>query len=228
MELRQYEKVLGFDARVMWIPKEGLWNESRLETFAWRKDTPRIFSTDEIVWPQLLNGFVPGPEGEITWEGPEEPESWIGPNRPYWAHLKELEQYLDEYSGSLPGLVWIVALTCVAKPSIMARRKGGLHLGDEEPSFIDPSWSFLGYDVSDAGSISGLTNCGSSTNEAPPHWIVDLNENHLFQSIDIADEFRQFIDVQVKEHSPFVICGLYKIKELIPTLPFPNKATSLP
>jgi len=141
--------------------------------------------------------------------------------------LKELEQYLAEYSGSLPGLVWIVAVTCVAEPSIMACRNGGLHLRDDEPSFIDPSWSFSGYDVSDAGNISGLTNCGCSRNEALPHWIADLNDNHLFQTIEIADEFRQFIDEQVKEHSPFVICGLYKIKELIPALPSPTQNTLL-
>ncbi len=89
------------------------------------------------------------------------------------------------------------------------RNKQGLHLGDEEPSFIDPNWNFWGYDVSDGGGISGLANCGGrGPHEGPTHWIADLNDNHLFQSIDIANEFRQFIEKQVNEHSSFVICGL--------------------
>ena len=182
MDLHQYEKVLGFDARVMWLPKDILWDERRLETFAWRKDTLRIFSTDEIVWPRLLNGFVSGPEAEITWEGPKEPEVWIGPNSPIWSNLEELEQYLNGYSQPFPGLVWIVGITCVAEPSVMAGAKFGLHLGDSQPATIHPNWTFLGYDISDGGHLSGLTNCGCPRDQAQPHWAADLNDNHLFQS----------------------------------------------
>ncbi len=218
-DLQQYETVIGFDARVMWISKDELWDANRLKAFTWGYDTPRILSTDDMVWPQLFTGYVPGPNGDVTWTVPKEPEPWIGPNAPHWSSLVQLEVNLAEHVDQLPGPIWIVAVTCVAEPTVMAQCKYGPHLGEAQPASIDSDWLFLGYDVSDGGTLSGLLNCGISARDARAYWIADLNDNHLFQTIEIADEFRQFIDKQVKEHSPFAICGLYKIKELVPTLP---------
>ncbi len=217
MDIRRYETVVGYDVRVMWLPKEVLWSPKRSERFLWRSDTTQVFSTDEMVWPRLLHGRVCGPEGDITWEGPSEPEGWIGPNSPYWARLADLEAYLVRHKELLPGLVWLVAISCIADPTVMPRCQYGPHLGDAQPVTIDEKWGFLGYDVSDGATLSGLTNCGKTSPETSLRWETDLNDYHLFQSIDVADGFRQYIDERVPEHRPFVLCGLYKISELHPS-----------
>ncbi len=86
------------------------------------------------------------------------------------------------------------------------------------PSLRDPAWAFLGYDVCDKWLLSGLSNCGYGTNEAEIQllrdtYASDLNEHHLFDSIELATEFRRLSDERVQEHAPFFVFGIWLINK---------------
>ncbi|OEU47477.1 MAG: hypothetical protein BA861_10570 [Desulfobacterales bacterium S3730MH5] len=94
-EINSNEKIIGFDARKMWIDFNVIWNTERRSTFLIREDISQIFSTDSLVWPSVFNVY-PHLETQIDWSqtrqlsGPELPE-WIGPNSPLWENLQNLK-----------------------------------------------------------------------------------------------------------------------------------------
>ncbi|HEX7601430.1 MAG TPA: hypothetical protein VF316_07495 [Polyangiaceae bacterium] len=74
-------------------------------------------------------------------------------------------------------------------------------------------WRFVGFDVSDAGLISALCNCGYSGREeldqSRDRWARELNEHHLFDGVDQALAFMAASDARVPEHAPFEVYGLW-------------------
>jgi hypothetical protein len=84
---------------------------------------------------------------------------------------------------------------------------------DTAPEAVDAAWTLLGYDVSDAALLSGLSNCGYD-DERPrlqAAWAEHLNEHHLFRDATRADGFRAETDARVPEHAPFFVYGLYRV-----------------
>lgn len=75
------------------------------------------------------------------------------------------------------------------------------------------SHSFLGYDVADAGRISGLMNCGYTSDHAElrERFARHLNRHHLFSDRERALHFRRVTDTRVPEHAPFFVYGLYRL-----------------
>lgn len=75
------------------------------------------------------------------------------------------------------------------------------------------SHSLLGYDVADAGRISGLMNCGYTGEHAElqDRFARHLNRNHLFSDRERALHFRRVADRRVPEHAPFFVYGLYRL-----------------
>jgi hypothetical protein len=75
------------------------------------------------------------------------------------------------------------------------------------------AWTVLGFDVCDRVGCSGLMNCGlqETAEEArgARAWASHLNEHHLFTRWETADAFRQYVDVEVREHAPFLVYELY-------------------
>lgn len=210
------EKLIGFDARVMWLGVEDLWDEHRRGMFLVRQDVQRILSTDEMVWPSVFADSTIGiGTKRIEINGPNISDKWIGVNNPHWESLEELRGFLKQHPAGTKRPAWVIAVSCIADPKIMSETTG-VYLDKSNPPAIDDEWKFLGYDVSDGGSLSGLTNCGYDDEDRAVmkgrSWESDLNENHLFDSPEPACEFRKFCDERAREHSPFIVCGLYFIE----------------
>jgi len=80
-------------------------------------------------------------------------------------------------------------------------------------------WQLIGYDVVEFDSrISGLTNCGYNPKEEDYKQRNDLllgkiNEFHLISTLDVANQFASFSDINVPDHAPFVVVSMYVKKE---------------
>jgi hypothetical protein len=81
-------------------------------------------------------------------------------------------------------------------------------------------WQLVGFDVADAGLISGLSNCGYSDSERAEgmrSWADSLNSHHLFLNAGRASEFTAYANRRVPEHAPFYVYAIYRIPS--PTSP---------
>ena len=197
------EILLGFDAREMWAP-----SPAPLDTYALRVDIEKVLSADVMIWPSVLESA-----------GAE----WIGPNVPFWEDLELFNAALARAEEPRP--YWRVAATWHTDMSFRRearqhRRFAGPSLGPHvlpvKPPVRDPGWRFLGYDITDDGFLSGLSNCGYEKTERPAlveRWSPYLNRHHLFDDPGRAFEFRAFSNQRVTEHAPFFVIGLWQIME---------------
>jgi hypothetical protein len=203
------ECLLGFDARASW------YKDTRDVTFLLRDDTGPLLSADTMVWPSIFNrGFPRVSELERP--------SWIGQNDPFWENLAELESAIPDDAAWLQGPYWLIAATWHAEAEFDKEKResiGGYSLGPwkvpTNPPRRDPDWRFLGFDVTDGGFLSGLSNCGYTAEERPrlvQQWTSFLNRHHLFDELEKAFEFRQVSNARVKEHAPFFVIGLWLIR----------------
>ncbi len=216
------EKLLGFDARKMWLDPKLHWDRERRADFLLRMDAGPVLSTDELVWPSVFNSHQLPLASESRLEelgltGPQRPR-WIGPNIPLWEDLDRLKAQLLAVDLEIRRTYWIIAITCLPQPDVVSQIKYGPYFEETNPSNLNQSWTLLGYDVSDGSLISGLTNCGYTEDDRQKQSLrllsAALNPYHLFDSVQPADEFRKFTDKRVKEHAPFLIYGLYLVEEI--------------
>ena len=191
----------GFDARLLPSPP---WSEERRSTYAIRADVASPLSTDPLVWPSVFDqgvgiGLSPALRAKMGLSGLELP-AWGGRHGPSWDSLERLEESLAERALHLS--VRLMAITKISAEDAA------------EPRFVPrDGWLFLGFDVSDAGLISALCNCGYSGREeleqSRDRWAHELNEHHLFDGVDQALAFKAASDKRVPEHAPFEVYGLW-------------------
>jgi hypothetical protein len=85
------------------------------------------------------------------------------------------------------------------------------------PRQPDHRWSFLGYDVIDAYLQSDLSNQVFFAGEGPAAmqaaWAPHLNDNHLFDAVDVAQSFAEFSNTRDTDHAPFFVCGLWRVPD---------------
>ena len=62
------------------------------------------------------------------------------------------------------------------------------HTGTDTPLAVDPTWTFVGFDVADGTEISGLSNCGygAELEELRAAWAPRLNDRGLFEPAPIS------------------------------------------
>lgn len=186
------EVLLGFDGRDGRMEMDsGVWPRERVLLYLLRWDVVRPLSTDRLVWPGLAR-----PEGvERTPAG-------------LW---RRLDAVLERVRGSalIP-----VALTLVrGGMSDEKMTESDPYLVQTDPADLNEEWELLGYDVSDLGLLSGLSNCGydaSTRRELRERWGRTLNRYHLFADCREAHVFREATDARVPEHAPFFVFGLYQ------------------
>jgi hypothetical protein len=214
------ERLLGFDARKMWLDPKIHWDRERRAHFLLRMDAGRVLSTDDLVWPSVFHThqlpLTPKSElEELGLDGPQRPR-WVGPNLPLWEDLDSLKAHLLAKDAGIKRPYWIIAVTAHLYSEIESQLTYGPYFEKTDPGRLKPWWTFLGYDVSDGSLLSGLTNCGYTQDEKrnPPATAEDLNRHHLFDSLKQADKFRTYSDNRVKEHAPFLVYGLYLVEEI--------------
>ena len=85
MKVEMTEKLIGFDARVMWLPVDALWDTERKSVYLLREDVTLILSTDTGVWPSIFDDSTWGAEkSELKIDGPDLPDSMISSVYPLW------------------------------------------------------------------------------------------------------------------------------------------------
>jgi len=103
-------------------------------------------------------------------------------------------------------------MTLVRTPRVEAPGFWGVLDGPRDWDPASAGWVCLGYDVADAGLLSGLTNCGYTAAEKDAlveDWAAHLNDLHLFGTARAAHRFAEHADRRVPEHAPFYVYGLY-------------------
>lgn len=215
------ERLLGFDARKMWLDAEAHWSAEHRIRFLLRNDSRPILSIDEFVWPSVFTTDQWPVATETQLEehgltGPARP-SWIGLNVPLWESLTALREQLDVHAASIHRPYWTVAVTVFPAGQVEKPAGHGPASGGSDPAKVAESWRLLGYDVADGSLVSGLSNCGFTPEEqrlAAQRWSAHLNRHHLLDSASAADQFRQYTDSRVPEHAPFWVYGLFLIEEV--------------
>lgn len=211
-----HEKLLGFDAREAWQQWGDAWDAERVQMYLLRKDLKKPLSIDTAVWPSAFE-FE-----DYQWPTP----SWVGDNTPWWSDLAELREAVLGARPLAPRPVHLIGITRVCETGPVAPHPAEAK-GEScsvfrwpnldvvcTPGVRQADWRLLGFDVSD-GSYSGLSNCGYTGDDraiALPRWTSQLNEYHLFDRAEDADEFRRYSDERVHEHAPFSVFGLWSIE----------------
>jgi hypothetical protein len=203
------ETLLGFDAREeMRTGFRALESQDESKTqFLLRTDLRDVLSADTMIWPSVCDLRQP---------------EWIGMNAPFWDDLAALRKTIGSRESWQDGLICLVAATWHSDVGFeteakLAGKFVGPYLTSTVPEQRDPSWPFLGYDITDGGFISGLSNCGYGEERARlvEEWSGDLNRNHLFDDLERALQFRSITNIRVPEHEPFFVIGLWQIVETL-------------
>ena len=200
------ERLLGYDAREMWLDFKVEWDQCRKEISLLREDIQKPLSTDTMVWD------------EVTKLCKIKQPKWIGAND-IWEDLGKLEKFVDKHRQKLMPH-WIIAITWLCEANNPYRSKYDVpYLTKVYPCQVQPTWEFLGYDISDMWLLSGLTNCGYTApddiNKLKNTWSKHFNSYHLFEDFNKALEFRDLTDQRVPEHSPFSVFGIYRVHKSI-------------
>jgi hypothetical protein len=109
---------------------------------------------------------------------------------------------------------WVVIAIGVVAADSHAREILAKERGIKTEVVVDTWWRFLGYDIADAGDISGLSNCGYEGGELAslrPTWAPRLNDHGLLSDLSDAISFRSASDKRVPEHAPFQVYGIWLV-----------------
>lgn len=221
------EILLGFDLRVSSedMPSDW-WTEERRNLFLIRPDVRTPLSVDEMVWPSLF-AYSPLIENaaasfvdylprsirdarmkidQATWR---QEALWL------WDDLQKLEDVRSASHNALVHRGVTIRMTLLELDDVGRDPYWNAVLGGYPREPISDSnglWELIGYDVADAGTISGLLNCGYDSDELGPlrdTWRQAINGNGLLAAIPEAIEFKHMTDRRVSEHTPFYVYGLY-------------------
>jgi hypothetical protein len=196
-----HQALLGFDVRDACDPG-ATWDGARRDLYLLRGDAPRPLSVDVRVWPGLFDTVL-------------SPPAWTGPNQGLWEDLFAMREALGPL-GPTPSPAWTVAVGWVAQAGVFQPTEWGPFIEPVTPSSLGAEWTLLGFDVADAGFISGLSNCGyepAERAELRAVWAASLNEHHLFRDVERALAFRTLSDERVADHAPFFVYSLYRLDE---------------
>ncbi len=217
-QISSVDHLIGFDAREMFINHQDEWPLCRIEAALIKTDIIKPLSVDTDVWQSIF---------DLEWDSKNTRSiidkilpKGIGPLVNIWASLKELQSYCQRIDDIIPKPFWIIGITVVHNAALdeYLRSRNSLqsllHLDETLPRSVAKDWHFLGYDVADAGRLSGLANClflDETDAQESRAFSPYINDYHLFNSLDNACRFRDYSDKRVKEHAPFFIYGLYRI-----------------
>jgi hypothetical protein len=215
--------LLGFDVRVAKEPYVSRrWDRNARAQYLLRPDIEWPLSVDRSVWPSVFfsNHFRDFRDEPATIGVDPEVEGTSGLTS--WQHLERMRAHYDAHGASAPGGVFVAIELLSEKAaegrSILYEMPGGIQCGiwldPTVPDRIPEGSTLLGYDVADAGRISGLSNCGYTEAERSamgPVWAGRLNSFGLLSTLEDAVAFRQQCNQRVPEHAPFWVYTLWRV-----------------
>jgi len=186
--------------------------------FLLRPDVEWPLSIDQGVWPSVFY--------EKPVESPDESSSTIEIDHAFHnqceVNLEQLRTYYDSHRMFAPSGVFTAVELLSEKEAngdsmsylIDGNIQCAIPLGPTTPERPPDGSVLLGYDVADAGRISGLANCGYTDEQARdlrPVWAQALNSFGLLKTMEEAIRFRAVCDRRVCEHAPFWIYALWRL-----------------
>ena len=196
-------RVLGFDARERWCPRDMLWPDARIQRYLLRSDVEKPLSADVMVWPTVFA------DPQLRWIEPAALQlgSHGLPRPAFTGYVQDLWNQLPELQRNLPARLG--PHTFVAVTSEDDRYQ---NLPACSPDSLSHDWQLAGYDVVDPWLLSGLANCGYHEDDIVAlrsRWGPVLNRHHLFDQAADAAAFAREADTRVREHAPFSPCGVW-------------------
>jgi hypothetical protein len=192
-------RLVGFDANETELDgrKTPLRDHVR-EVFLLRPEIELPYSVDGHVWPSVWGMSDQSQDNENG----------------LWLKLARMQQQLVEH-----GRTAILVAVELLVPSNIPAFGFPYSLIDStpEPQTIPEGSTCLGFDVADAGFLSGLSNCGYSEEDRArlrPEWQSKINDFGLLKSEQDAVMFKEMTDARVPEHAPFWVYKLYRLPEL--------------
>lgn len=195
------------------------WDERARARFLLRPDIPWPLSVDQLLWPSVffMKDFRPewNPYSTIEVDQKNE-DAWP------WRHLDAMRAFYEPQRSLAPGGVYVGVELLTEKEDeggfipyvIDDGIQCGIGLEETVPDRLPEGSTLLGFDVADAGRISGLADCEYTEEEIrnlSPVWAPRLNESGLLTTLEDAMEFRQVCDKRVPEHAPFWIYALWRL-----------------
>jgi len=176
------------------------WDISRRETFLLKDDVDMVLSSDQSVWSSIFD----------VWQL-ELPTNfgWV---QGLWSKLDNLQEFVVSSNISAKSLCWTMGVTQFLDEMVIDET--GLAILSFNPSSVQESWSFLGYDVAEQPLLSGLSNMGYRDDDksyAINRFAHALNNYHLFDNYDTAQEFVMWNQSRDVAHGPWFVTGIYKI-----------------
>ncbi len=188
------EIIIGFDVREMKEPYLGDWSFERQMNYLLKKHVKKPLSIDRIVWPSVLDSAQDSDANNLD----------------LWRNGNVLLQFYQAISVNSQNAL-CVAFTLLVDDQTPLEK---FDLADISPTEISHDWELLGYDVADAGLMSGLTNCAYTPTDAQQFmglFVRHLNKYHLFTDFGVASVFAEMNDLRVTEQAPFYVYGVYRI-----------------
>ena len=116
---------------------------------------------------------------------------FIGLNHPFWESIRQLKDHCVKVGVDRSNTLLI--------SSVRSFESNGV-------AMLDNGFEILGYDTVDVMGISCLNNCGQTQQDwqyLRGKYVAHLNEHHLFDSWNIANEYAKDAGRLVPEHEPF-------------------------
>jgi len=210
--------LLEFDVRASKEPYVSRhWTAERRTEFLLRPDVEWPLSVDQGVWPSVFyqkDDEIPGDGSTI--------EIDYALRKQCHVNLVQLRFYYDAHRTLAPAGVFTAVELLSEKEAngdsmqyvIDGSIQCAMPLEPTTPERPPEGSVLLGYDVADAGPISGLANCGYTEEEARdlrPVWAQALNSFGLLETVEEAIRFREVCDRRVREHAPFWIYALWRL-----------------
>ena len=207
--------VLCYDIRQRILKQKSGWPADRCQTFLFRPDIMNPIATDRHV---LTNHYYDANTLPYT-----------GPFSPFWKSLVELQRFLEQFKlNNFDDLLLAISIDVSLLTQSELEYFHSL-LGNKNqkllklklfeclatPGKVQESWEFIGFDVSDSGFTSAISNMGFTSDDDIPSlrakWGPYLNEYHLFDQAENAVRFKEFSNQRAPEHAPFFVFGLWSI-----------------
>jgi hypothetical protein len=239
MDSKYKEHLVCFDAKIQFLTTEYPLTNEAIETYLIKEDIGEIVSVNSSSLFSHGGSYAQENAKNISFDKilkniPDEFDDYAGY---LWIELDKLNEFIKNNKKYIKQEIYTIAITSIENRSnedqeIDKKYRKSYAENHERmsdfpphwetrPEKISTDWTFLGYDIIDGafgGELSGLTNCGYNKVDKKTiesnKWENDLNSYHLFNSIDIANEFRKFTNNRVNEHAPFYIFGIYLIERM--------------
>lgn len=204
--------LLGFDVRARahcYVMNR--WSNADRDLYLLRPEIKWPLSVDETVWPSLFHYDEIGDVGMLN-KIFATPQSVSHKATGLWPNLETMNAFLAIH-GQVSMNGWVkVGVVLMHDDTISKSEYWNAVLDDVPDGTLPDDWKFLGYDIADQYMVSGLVNCGYTSEEKPDiqaKWSARLNDYGLLEHVDDAIEFRGITEQRASEHKPFYMYGIY-------------------